>query len=78
MQSSTLHRDERQVTRGDPVLDRVGEALLVAVLDLDRQVRGVVDQLAGEPVVGQRLEQARSVGLSGQLNGGHLRPPWWL
>src|SRR4029453_10743806 len=69
------HGDERQPPRADPVLDRVRELLLVAVLDLDGELLVVVDELAGEPVVGERLEQARPVGLSGQLNGGHLQPP---
>jgi hypothetical protein len=34
----------------------MGEALLVAVLYRDGQVRSVVDELAREPVVRQRLE----------------------
>src|SRR4029079_9908388 len=66
---------ERQVAPGNPVLDRVRQLLLVAVLDLHREVR-VPDELGDKAVIGKRLDEARTICLACQLNGAH-RTSWW-
>src|SRR4051812_34002780 len=63
------HRHERQVALVQPVLDRVRELGLVAVLHLHG--KALADELGGQAVLGERLHEARAVALSGQLNGRH-------